>query len=38
MFRYYNIVLQNIGDAGARELEAEVDPEGPDHNKCSGDS
>lgn len=26
-------VLQNVCDARARELEAEVDPEGPDHNK-----
>lgn len=31
-------VLQNVRDAGARKLETEVDPEGPDHNKCSGDS
>lgn len=27
------IVLQNVCDARARKLEAEVDPEGPDHNK-----
>lgn len=31
-------VLQNVCDAGARELETEVDPEGPDHNKRSRDS
>lgn len=33
-----SFVLQNVGDAGARKLEAEVDPEGPDHNERSGDS
>jgi len=30
-------LLEYVGDAGARELEAEVDPEGPDHNERSGD-
>lgn len=35
---YNSVLLQNVGDAGARKLEAEVDPEGPDHNECSGDS
>lgn len=38
MLSYYNIVLQNIGDAGAGKFEAEVDPEGPDHNESSRDS
>lgn len=33
-----NIVLQNVSDAGAREFETEVNPEGPDHNERSGDS
>lgn len=33
-----SFVLQDVGDAGARKLEAEVDPEGPDHNERSGDS
>ena len=32
------LVLQNVGDAGARKLEAEIDPEGPDHDERSGDS
>lgn len=31
-----SFVLQNVSDAGARKLKAEVDPEGPDHNECSG--
>lgn len=33
-----NTVLQDVCDAGARKLKAEVDPEGSNHNKCSGDS
>ena len=33
-----SFLLQYVGDAGARQLEAEVDPEGPDHNERSGDS
>lgn len=33
-----SILLQNVGDAGARKLKAEIDPEGPDHNESSGDS
>lgn len=33
-----SFVLQNVGDAGSGKLEAEVDPEGPDHNERTRDS
>ncbi len=33
-----SFVLQNVGYPRARKLEAEVDPEGPDHNERSRDS
>lgn len=35
---YDGILLQNVSDAGARKLKAKVDPEGPYHDKRSGDS
>ena len=30
-----SFVLQNVSDARARKLKAEVDPKGPDHNERS---
>lgn len=35
---YDSTVLQDVCDAGARQLKAKVDPEGSNHNKRSGDS
>lgn len=37
MFTYDSVILENIVDAGARKLEAEVDPEGPDHDESPRD-